>query len=743
MRAWICWMLLELGLVARAAAGPDAGERLVYEVLLQGSPTGKVEEFRRSEGVLYAPRRLLQELGLAAPAAAGEWVRLGAIAGLSASVDEAQQQLSLRLAAALRPLTTLQATPDELPAAQRLAPGASLDYALTLLRGDSGDTNLAARLAPRLFGPYGSFSHDTLYNSAEARRWRRIGTYWQSDFPQLPAQLRIGDALTRGPAWSRALYYGGMHWGSDYSLRPDLITYPLPAFAGQAAAPSTVDVIVNGVRTQRSETPDGPFAIPRLPVFTGGGEALVVVADALGREQVHRLPFFVSTRLLRAGLADYSFDAGRLRRGYSDHYTAGFAAFAGRYGASDALTVEVQLQAAVGLRVAGAGLVRRVGQLGSVQLAASRSDGDGCKGMQWNLSSEWQRGAFSLRSNQQWNDADYCDLAVRQGQSLPRRQAHLQLGLATRLGQFNLSRIERNDAEGELRLDALSWSRRLHRQAWLSLGLQRVRESGRPEHRSALFSLLVPLGDGATAFALNGNSGGTRDNGYASLQQPPPAGAGFGYYVESALQRSEQRAGIHWRRSWADLSFEAEQAAGGDAQRARIDGALAWLGGDIYASRQLGEAFAVVDTGPAAAVSIYRENQWLGRSDGRGRLLVPQLRAFETNRVALEPRELPPDVELAQDRLLLRPYRGGGILRSFGVRRATAQDWLLQLSDGQPAPPGSLLLIDGKARQSVGFDGLVHVEASSAAALWELRGAFGQCRLEPAAPATLRCAGPP
>ncbi|MCQ4163772.1 fimbria/pilus outer membrane usher protein [Tahibacter harae] len=733
-------MLLEFGLVARAAAGADAGERLVYDVLLQGEATGKVEEFRHSGGALYAPRRLLQELGLAAPATAGEWVRLDSIDGLSASVDEAHQQLSLRLAAALRPLTMLHAAPDELPPPQRLAPGASLDYAINLLRGDGGDTDLAARLAPRLFGPYGSFSHDALYNSAEARRWRRIGTWWQSDFPQRPAQLRIGDALTQGPAWSRALYFGGVHWGSDYSLRPDLITYPLPAFAGQAAAPSTVDVIVNGLRTQHSETPDGPFAIPRLPVFTGGGEALVVVADALGREQVHRLPFFVSTRLLRAGLADYALDAGKLRRGYSDDYGDGFAAFAGRYGVSDELTVEAQLQAAAGLRIAGAGLVRRVGQLGSVQLAAGRSDGGGCKGTQWNFSTEWQRGLISLRSSHQWNDADYCDLAVRQGQPLPQRQAQLQLGLDSRIGQFNLSRIERDDAEGELHLDALSWSRRLHRQAWLSLGLQRVRESGRPDDDAILFSLLVPLGDGATAFALNGNAGGARERGYASLQRPPPAGPGFGYYLETALQRSEQRAGLHWRRSWADLSVEAEHTAGSNARRARIEGALAWMGGAVYASRQLGEAFAVVDAGPAVDVSIYRENQWLGRSDGRGRLLVPQLRAFETNRIALEPRELPPDVQPAQDRLLLRPYRGGGVLASFGVRRDTAQDWVLQLPDGRPAPPGSLLLIDGEARQSVGYGGLVHVEAATASARWELRGTFGQCRLVPVASTTWRCA---
>ena len=112
MRAWICWMLLELGLVARAAAGPDAGERLVYDVLLQGDATGKVEEFRRSDGALYAPRRLLQELGLAVPADAGEWVRLDAVTTLGpGSVGVATSEVHDELGPVARSAQTLLVVP--------------------------------------------------------------------------------------------------------------------------------------------------------------------------------------------------------------------------------------------------------------------------------------------------------------------------------------------------------------------------------------------------------------------------------------------------------------------------------------------------------------------------------------------------------------------------------------------------------------------------------------------------------
>jgi outer membrane usher protein FimD/PapC len=43
-----------------------------------------------------------------------------------------------------------------------------------------------------------------------------------------------------------ALFWFGFQVQRNYSTRPDLITYPLPQFIGQAALPSTVDLIING-----------------------------------------------------------------------------------------------------------------------------------------------------------------------------------------------------------------------------------------------------------------------------------------------------------------------------------------------------------------------------------------------------------------------------------------------------------------------------------------------------------------
>ncbi len=97
---------------------------------------------------------------------------------------------------------------------------------------------------------------------------------------------------------------------------PYFITFPLPTIGGQAALPSTVQLYVNGLLKETQQVPPGPFSIPAMPVVTGPGTATIVVQDMLGREQVISSSFYASSDLLKSGLDDYSFSAGKLRDNY-------------------------------------------------------------------------------------------------------------------------------------------------------------------------------------------------------------------------------------------------------------------------------------------------------------------------------------------------------------------------------------------------------------------------------------------
>jgi outer membrane usher protein len=113
-------------------------------------------------------------------------------------------------------------------------------------------------------------------------------------------------------------------------MRPGFVTMPQLTLAGEAALPSTVEVLVNNARRVSQQVQPGPFELTNVPVITGAGELNRVVRDLLGRETIVQQSYYASPRLLAPGLADFSFEAGWLRTGYGQDGTTGGALLTGR-----------------------------------------------------------------------------------------------------------------------------------------------------------------------------------------------------------------------------------------------------------------------------------------------------------------------------------------------------------------------------------------------------------------------------
>ena len=84
-------------------------------------------------------------------------------------------------------------------------------------------------------------------------------------------------------SWAEAVRFGGIQFGTNYGIRPDLVTTPLLAATGTAVVPSTVDVFVNGKAVGSTEVPAGPFIVNQVPALNGSGDVSIVVRNALGQ----------------------------------------------------------------------------------------------------------------------------------------------------------------------------------------------------------------------------------------------------------------------------------------------------------------------------------------------------------------------------------------------------------------------------------------------------------------------------
>ena len=126
----------------------------------------------------------------------------------------------------------------------------------------------------------------------------------------------MGDNVSTNTGLSQSYYFGGFRWGTNFTSRPDFVYWNTPSFKGSALVPSTIDLMINGNKAYNSKINPGEFNIDSNINFRGLGSAEMVVQDIMGNQTVQNIPIFVSERLLKKGLNDYSISSGKLRYNY-------------------------------------------------------------------------------------------------------------------------------------------------------------------------------------------------------------------------------------------------------------------------------------------------------------------------------------------------------------------------------------------------------------------------------------------
>src|SRR5690606_7642649 len=183
--------------------------------------------------------------------------------------------------------------------------------------------SLSAFSELRFFSPLGVLSSTALFKKetgaqqiAGQRNSVRLDTQWETSWPGSAVSLRLGDTHTAAVPWSRATRIGGIQLSRNFALKPYFSTAPLPSFLGSADIPSNAELYVNGIKQFEQEVPAGPFNIQTMPYISGAGNATLVLTDAMGKQRAVELPFYNSTTLLKKGLADWSIEAGYVRKSY-------------------------------------------------------------------------------------------------------------------------------------------------------------------------------------------------------------------------------------------------------------------------------------------------------------------------------------------------------------------------------------------------------------------------------------------
>lgn len=717
LRSGLASLILLVLLPQQAAANPSF---MLLEVTLNGYQPGQTVRLLEADHRLYIAERDLERLRIRHEDAARlthgpmTYIALDEIRNLQYAVELETARLHIECRPSCFPSSQLEAAASVPTTPDPSGTGAFLNYDILgqfgLTRTEDDNARLDATAEAGVFTDHGAGqSRFLIRDSYPETQVVRLESAWTIDDVSDRKRLRLGDSITRPGAWSVPVRFGGVQFGTDFSLQPGFITFPTAAIAGEAALPSTVELYVNDIRRFEGDIPAGPFAITDLPVMSGSGETRVVVTDLLGREQVLTADYYASPALLKPGLSDYSVELGQLREDFgrlSNRYEEPFANGTYRRGLSDALTGEFHGQVSDRRGAMGVHfdwLAPDVGLFGSSLAFSKRADGFGVLP---ELSYEWSSRAFTFGVETRFATENFTLLGQRLDKRPPVNQTLARGGVG--LGEWgNLSaaytqRFERDSDD----IGILSLNHTIGLRDYGALTLSGFRAFGASSSYSAGLFYTIYFGDGVTGGAgLNQTQGETR----ASLRvhKVPPSDGGLGYRALAEHGDSDRlEGGLSYRTEVGDFQGEVARANRRDVARLNARGGFALVEGQVFPSRSFTDSFAVVDVGGLENIRVYQNNRPVGRTDGSGHLLMPSLQSYQKHAVSIDPRDLPLDTVVGSVETDVVPrYRSGAVV-SFPVRRVRSALVTIVTADGNPVPPGAVVeSLDGEEKAVVGAEG--------------------------------------
>lgn len=667
------------------------------------------------DGRLFVPSDAPHLWGLRLPGDVGAmsingqgFTSLDGVAGLSARLDGSGSALIIDADPRLFPAVHLGRARRSPPVA-RAVPAQFIGYDLSLSDLD-GNLSAFAFLDAGMSGNWGVLVTTATIQS-EGRNFVRLDSSLQRDFPGPRLRLTLGDTVTRGGDWNRPVRFGGIRLGTDFSLTPDDITYPLPVLRGSTALPSTVELVAASSR-QRLDVQPGDFTIDYQPVLTGTGEVTMTVRDSGGNARTVTRNFYTSPRLLREGLDDFSLEAGFLRQDYgwrSFSYGAPFAAASWRHGLTSGLTLFGRAEGSGDSQAAGLGMGLVITPWGELSLAAAASHGKLGDGTLWRAQFQRITPIYTVTVSYQEESTDFMQVGDDRSKSGRRSELAVAGSVALgRLGNVGASHIE-NDEGNRQRFSAssLSYSANLG-PTYVSLGARRTRFTGNRD--DGLFgSLTLPLGQ-------RGNAGlfADRNRTAVTFNRSPPSDRGLGYRFLMARNQgigtTMAEGGLTWRSSAGDMELSAARNGTSTSMHLQARGALLMVGGQIVAAPRLDYAFALVDVLSDEEAALTLENRPVAQRAGRGKkAIITGLQPYAANHIGVDLDALPIDTLVTSPEQLAVPGYRQVVKITFGSPPVQPASLRLVDESGSPISVGLTVTVADGSPSVTGQDGEIYL----------------------------------
>jgi outer membrane usher protein len=714
-----------------AARADGQPQRAYLDVTLNGDDLGNVLVVLGSGDVLVHAGELV-EAGLEAPAAAmrdvaaDRFVSVRALAPAARyTVDADALTLKVSLPAELFHAQHLDIGSEA--QARRLSPvagGAFLNYALTGASGASRPIDLSGQLGVSI--ARGVFE-TTISRNAESGQFRTSNVaFTRDDFNH--AQRYVAGAsfvdMDDFAGLGGAVYIDGLSIHRMLAINPNLIRRSATGVSGVATNASTVDVYVNGALVRHEQISPGAFQLTNIPMQDGINRTSVVIRDAFGNQQTIDRAGYSGADLLPRATAQFNFGAGR-------QVDTGFGVVAGRYdiGLTDGLTLSAHALQSPRVQNGGLALALALpfGELsatgalsgGSTAGAIATGAGVGTRlnGSAYGFNFSRSSGRFVGGLSIVGQAASYSSASLSPLDDRALFQTHAYAQLALRPGgpslglRVNSTKFRDSAATSQAELE---YSTPLMRNTNVSI------EAGRGTV-GAISGLTwsarvdaVLGGKLRVDYSAGSGNGGSSPQYQIVRDNPHELGTSYSAQIGAADGQSAVNVQLVHRDTLGTLAVDVARSEGRSQIDATLSGAVAFVGGGWYLSRPIRDGFGVIDLDGISGVHAYLNGDPLGKTNSRGRLLVPNLPSYSANALSVESEDLPSDTLLENMSLDVVPSYHSGSIVHFAPRRVRAFTAHVRFAGEVSATPeyGKIVLTGprGDVTADIGTGGLLYFD---------------------------------
>ncbi|WP_230521852.1 fimbria/pilus outer membrane usher protein [Janthinobacterium sp. EB271-G4-7A] len=564
-------------------------------------------------------------------------------------------------------------------------------------------------------------------------RYQVLDTYARRDITALKSQLTLGDANTSGEIFD-TLSFRGVQLASDDRMLPNSLRGYAPVVRGIARTNARVSIRQAGNLLLETTVAPGAFVIDDMYATGYGGDLNVTVSEADGSEQRFVVPYAAVSQLLRPGSLRFSTAAGVTRNNFLSKQARVLQGTL-QYGLNNSLTGYGGLQASEDYLslLGGVAFALPIGAV-SIDLshAQTKLAADTAKGQSLRLS--YSKNVLSTGSNfsmaaYRFSTSGYLDFAnatqiidaERRGydsnmQYRPRNRVSLtadqRLGA---WGQVSISGYAQNywNRPGQDLQYQLSYNKQVGR---VSYGINANRSKlsyGGMESRIQL-TLSMPLGGNDSLSAPQMSAQVSRDTDGRYSQLATLSGSAgeerqFGYGASVSRNGSSTSSSLNGQYTGAQAMVGAAVGRGTGYSSASVSmsGSVVAHPGGVTLTPLRGETMAVVHA-PGAAGAKVAGYPGL-RLDASGNAVLPYLRPYELNEVAIDPQGTSMDVELSETSQQVAPRDGAVVFLKYGSSTGRAILFQVRLAGGDALPFGATVKDEqGQVVGMVGQDGQLY-----------------------------------